>query len=272
MAQITDELIEAYDRDGVVVVRKAVAQPWLDQLAEAIERDIATPGPHFHGYQAPDGGRFHGNLRIWQNDAVFASFCLESNLPGIAQAFLRSGKLNLLYDQLFVKERQTSNRTRWHNDLPYWPIRGSQVLSIWVALDQTNLDSGALEFVRGSHKWDRWFQPETFGITENIGAYERNPDYEDIPDIEAARGDYEIVSWDLDPGDVYVFHGMTVHGSPGNSSTEQRRRGYAVRFTGDDVVYDDRPGVSQPVRNSELLSGNPLDSEQYPLVATSSHN
>ncbi|MDH3642695.1 MAG: hypothetical protein OES38_11405, partial [Gammaproteobacteria bacterium] len=108
MAQITDELIEAYDRDGVVVVRKAVAQPWLDQLAEAIERDIATPGPHFHGYQAPDGGRFHGNLRIWQNDAVFASFCLESNLPGIAQAFLRSGKLNLLYDQLFVKERQTS--------------------------------------------------------------------------------------------------------------------------------------------------------------------
>ena len=267
MARVTEELIEAFDRDGVVVMRDVITRTWLDQLAEAIERDIETPGPYFHGYRAPDGGRFHGNLRIWQNDAVFGSFCLESNLPELARKFLRTDKLNLLYDQLFVKECETTNRTRWHNDLPYWPILGGQVLSIWVALDRTTLNSGALEFVRGSHEWDRWFQPETFGITEAIGAYDRNPDYEDIPNIEAARGNYDIVSWDLDPGDVYVFHGMTVHGAPGNASTEIRRRGYSVRFTGDDVVYDDRPGVSQPIRNPELLSGDPIDSAQFPVVA-----
>ena len=260
------EAIEAYDRDGVTVVRGAVDEQWLERLAGAIERDIAEPGPFFHGYEAPDGGRFHGNLRIWQNDADFRAFCLHSSLPAIARAFLRTERMNLLYDQLFVKEAETSNRTRWHNDQPYWPVRGWQVLSIWVALDRTTAENGALEFICGSHKWERWFQPETFGITESIDAYERNPDYEDIPDIEAARRDYEIVSWDLEPGDVYVFHGMTVHGSPGNIRKDRRRRGYAVRYVGDDVTYDPRKGVSQPILNELLEAGDSMTSEQNPLV------
>lgn len=268
MGSITREQVDTFNRDGVIVLRNAVTSTWLEPLAEAIERDIANPGPYYHGYQAPDGGNFHGNLRIWENDPVFSSFCRESHLPSLAQTFLRTQKLNLLYDQLFVKERATTNRTRWHNDQPYWPIRGSQVLSIWVALDSTTLASGALEFVRGSHRWQRWFQPETFGITEAIDAYERNPDYEDIPDIEAARHEYDIVSWDLEPGDAYLFHGMTVHGSPGNTSKEQRRRGYAVRYTGDDVVYDDRPGVSQPIRSAALHTGGPIDCDQFPVVKT----
>ena len=266
---ISQQQLDDYARDGVVALRNVVEPKWIEQLAAAIEQDIAEPGPFYHGYDA-DGGRFHGNLRIWQNDSRFRAFCLDSNLPHIAQQFLQTSKLNLLYDQLFVKEAKTLNRTRWHNDQPYWPIRGWQVTSIWVALDETTLDSGALEFVRGSHLWDRWFQPETFGITEAIDAYERNPDYEDIPDIESARTNYDIVSWDLNPGDVYVFHAMTVHGAPGNQLGNRRRRGYAVRYIGDDVTYDDRPGISKPLLCDTLGQGGPLDSDQYPIIEISS--
>ncbi len=262
---IEPELLDQYDADGVVVLRDAVSSEWLKQLADAVERDIAEPGPFFHGYEA-EGGRFHGNLRTWQHDAAFECFCLQSELPGLARQLLRTDKLNLLYDQLFVKEKQTANRTRWHNDQPYWPIRGWQVVSLWVALDPTTLQTGALEFVRGSHRWDRWFQPETFGVTEAINAYERNPDYEPIPDIESDRDAYDIVSWDLEPGDVFAFHAMTVHGSPGNLSVRDRRRGYAVRYTGDDVVYDPRLGVSQPILNPDLSAGDPLDSAQFPVI------
>ncbi len=247
-------------------LRGVVNSVQLERLAAAIERDIATPGPFYHGYEAPDGGHFHGNMRTWQNDADFAEFCLESDLPQLARTLLATTKLNLLYDQLFVKEANTSNRTRWHNDQPYWPIRGRQVLSFWVALDKTTLENGALEFVRGSHLWDRWFQPETFGITQAIDAYERNPEFEDIPDIEASRNDYDIISWDLEPGDVYAFHAMAVHGSPGNITATRRRRGYAVRYVGDDVIYDDRPGISKPLLCAELSNGGPLDSTQYPRI------
>lgn len=257
--------IDAYNDDGVVPLRKIVSDEWLEKLAAAIEDDIREPGPFYHGYES-DEGRFHGNLRLWETNETFHDFCLKSEMPAIAQAFFGSDKINLLYDQLFVKESTMSQRTRWHNDQPYWPIRGWQVLSLWVALDETTAENGRLEFIRGSHKWDRWFQPETFGKTQAISQYERNPDFEDIPDIEADRGSYDIISWDLEPGDVYLFHAMTVHGAGGNMLTDRRRRGYTVRYTGDDVVYDVRPGLSQPLVTDLLEKGDPLDSERYPVI------
>ena len=258
--------IEAYDRDGVVTLRGLINSTDLRKLKEAIEEDIRAPGPYFHGYES-DEGNFHGNLRLWETHAAFRDMCLNSELPEIARTFFGASKTNLFYDQLFVKEAKMSQRTRWHNDQPYWPIRGWQVLSIWIALDKTTAENGRVEFVRGSHKWNRWFQPEVFGKTAAIQRYERNPEFEDIPDIESDRDNYDIISWDLEPGDVYVFHGLTVHGAGGNALIDGRRRGYAIRYTGDDVTYDVRPGLSQPLVCADLAPGDPLDSERYPVVA-----
>ena len=258
--------IEAYKDDGVVPLRGVVSDADLRRLADAIEQDIREPGPFYHGYES-DEGRFHGNMRLWETNETFRDICLNSDLPVIAQAFFEGSKTNLLYDQLFVKECAMSQRTRWHNDQPYWPIRGWQVLSIWIAIDETTAKNGRVEFIRGSHRWGRWFQPEVFGKTDAVTTYERNPEFEDIPDIEADRNNYDIVSWDLEPGDVYLFHAMTVHGAGGNLASDCRRRGYTVRYTGDDVVYDVRPGLSQPLVCEDLQPGGPLDSDRYPVVA-----
>jgi ectoine hydroxylase-related dioxygenase (phytanoyl-CoA dioxygenase family) len=263
---ITQSDIDAYDRDGAIALRGVVGSADLQRLAAAIEDDIQNPGPFYHGYES-DEGRFHGNLRLWETHETFRDICLNSDLPVIAQTFFGGSKTNLLYDQLFVKESCMSQRTRWHNDQPYWPIRGWQVLSIWIALDETTAENGRLEFVRGSHKWGRWFQPEVFGKTDAISQYERNPEFEEIPDIEADRDSYDIISWDLQPGDVYLFHAMTVHGAGGNTVSDRRRRGYTIRYTGDDVVYDVRPGLSQPLVSDDLQAGQPMDSERYPVVA-----
>jgi ectoine hydroxylase-related dioxygenase (phytanoyl-CoA dioxygenase family) len=256
--------IETFNTDGVVALRQVVSTKWLAILEAAIEDDIANPGPYYHGYAPADGrGCFHGNLRTWEVHAGFRRFCFESPMASIAAAIMASEQVNLLYDQLFVKEPGTTNATRWHNDVPYWPMTGNQVLSIWVALDPTTAESGALKFVRGSHKWGRLFQPEVFGNSATDD-YERNADYEPIPDIEA--GDYDIVSYDLDPGDAYVFHGLTVHGAGGNHSKSRRRRGYTVRYTGEDVTYSTRPGTNIHLRQPAKQDGEPLDCEQYPKV------
>lgn len=262
--RVSIEAVEAFNRDGAVPLRGVVGADDLQALERAIEDDIRDPGPFFHGYES-DEGRFHGNMRLWETHDTFRRICLDSDLPHIAQQFFDSTKINLLYDQLFVKEASMTQRTRWHNDQPYWPIRGWQVISIWIALDRTTAENGRVEFIRGSHRWDRWFQPEPFGKTKNV-TYDRNPEFEDIPDIEADRDSYDIVSWDLEPGDVYVFHAMTVHGAGGNRSESHRRRGYTVRYTGDDVVYDLRKGLSQPLICEELNPGDPLDSPRYPVI------
>ncbi len=264
---LTSEQREAYDRDGAVLLPGVVSADWLERLAAAIERDIAAPGPFCHAYVPQNGeGRFHGNLKIWQNDPVFREFCLESPLPALAaELFAGTREVRLLYDQLFVKEPGTTNRTRWHNDQPYWPVSGWQVASFWLALDPVGEDNGRLEFVRGSHRWDRWFQPEPFGETTASG-YEQNPDYEPIPDIEAARGDYDIVAWDMQPGDVIAFQAMVVHGAGGNRRHDLRRRGYTVRYTGDDARYSARPGTSKPLCDPALADGAPMGGPEFPLA------
>lgn len=108
----------------------------------------------------------------------------------------------------------------------------------------------------------------------SIGRYARievmadqaHPDYETVPDVESARDDYDIISFDLEPGDVYAFHALVLHGASGNISEQVRRRGYTVRYTGDDVIYSSHPGTNRALRNSLLTDGDRLDSNQYPLV------
>ena len=56
-----------FDRDGAVLMKGVVPTVWLSVLEEAIERDIAEPGPYFTGYR-PEVGRFHGNQRVWEKD------------------------------------------------------------------------------------------------------------------------------------------------------------------------------------------------------------
>ena len=261
----TDKDVQTFASDGAIVLRNLISPAWLKRIAAAIERDIAEPAPYFHGYAATGGtGQFHGNLRVWETDPDLREFCLHSGLPEMAAMILGSGRINLLYDQLFVKEPGTPNPTRWHNDQPYWPIRGRDVVSFWMSPDEVSKDSGALEFISGSHKWGTMFQPERFGDTAAHDDYDRNPDYVDMPDIDATRGDYDIVTWDLNPGDVYVFHAMTVHGAGGNLRNDVRRRGYAVRYVGDDICYDGRPGTNEHLRSADFADGDVLTGPRFP--------
>jgi ectoine hydroxylase-related dioxygenase (phytanoyl-CoA dioxygenase family) len=256
--------IEALWRDGVVYLPGVIDAVWQDRLRAAIDRDIADPGPFQHGYQVDGGGRFHGNMRLWENDPDFRDYCLAGPLPGLAAKLLKSSTVTLFYDQLFVKEPGTNAPTRWHNDQPYWPIRGRQVMSFWLALDPVSFDSGALEFVLGSHAWDRWFQPQKFA--PGGADYEKGEGFEPIPDFDAERANYRFKGWEMQPGDLVAFMGLTVHGSKGNLTADRRRRGYTVRYCGDDARYFSGPGSNKELRNPALADGDPLASAQYPLV------
>lgn len=80
----------------------------------------------------------------------------EQTAAGIAAQFLGVERVRLLYDQIFIKAPATNVRTPWHNDLPNWPVRGTQLMTVWVALDTIGAGNGRLEFLRGSHRWNHW--------------------------------------------------------------------------------------------------------------------
>ena len=122
--EVTEEQRNTCAQDGALALKNVVSAEWLEVLKAGIERDISEPGPFFHGYVPDSGvGKFHGNIRIWETDSEMERFCTQGPLVSLAAQFFQSSKINLFYDQLFVKEPGTENRTRWHNDLPYWPVR-----------------------------------------------------------------------------------------------------------------------------------------------------
>ena len=141
-----------------------------------------------------------------------------------------------------MKEPRTESRTPWHHDLPYYCIDGTQCVSFWTALDPVPR-AVSLELVAGSHRWGKSFMPKKF-----IGVdYQREGEALDtMPDIDGHRDEFEIVSFDVAPGDAIAFHFLTVHGAPGNVSASARRRAFVHRWVGDDVRFKVRPGEVSP--------------------------
>ncbi|MBF88001.1 MAG: hypothetical protein CMJ14_08400 [Pelagibacterales bacterium] len=263
-----------YELNGAVVIRNAISQKWLDDMQRAIDYILENPGSASIEYTPSNKkGRYYGDFFIWMRNSTFKSFAFNSNLPEIAAKLLNSKKINFFYDQLLVKEPNTSEITPWHHDLPYWPISGQKIISFWVAFDEVNEDSGAVKYIKGSHKWNKFYAPTTFGKSSgNVDLYNKMG-LETIPDINANLDDYDILSWDLKPGDAIIHHPLTIHGSSGNKSLKTRRRGLALRYIGDDVIWDDRPGtfinnekIKSILPNLDIKGGDSLDSEVFPKV------
>jgi len=257
---ITSEEIEAYRRDGVVCLRGVFPGAWIEFMRDAVEIAMTQPGPHAEEYEKNGGGRFFGDLDIARRHEAFKSFVLNSPAAEIAGSVMHSDRVNFFYDQLLVKEPGTGAATPWHQDQPYWAVSGQQVASIWLPFDPVE-KSAAVEYVRGSHEW-----PEYSPYHFSDGSAYADTGLPMLPDIDADRSGYDIVSFAMEPGDCLVFQAMIVHGAPANR-TGNRRRALATRWTGDDARYHVRPGeVAIPTRDPGLRHGDRMDCADFPRV------
>lgn len=263
---ITEEEISNYEADGAAVLRQVLPMDWVEVMRDAIETILNDPGDASVEY-TPEGkkGRYVGDFFTWMRNPVIEAFIKDSPMPALAASVMRSKSLNFFYDQLLVKEPNTAEPTPWHQDLSYWPVRGEQIISVWVPFDPATVESGVVVYVKGSHKWGKMFAPATFGKNTGFADIYSKAGLEPLPDVEANRDDYEILSWELEPGDVLIHHPLTLHYAAGNASTTGRRRGLALRYLGDDAVFDGRPGTfleNQKVMT--LLEGFSMqDGERY---------
>jgi ectoine hydroxylase-related dioxygenase (phytanoyl-CoA dioxygenase family) len=271
---ISDADIAAYERDGAVIIRQAISLDWIETMRQAVDQVLANPTANATENTAPgESGRFYGDTFVWLNQPRFAEFLFRSPLAELAARIMRARKVNFFYDQLLVKEPRTAGRTPWHQDLPYWPIRGWQIASIWVPFDRATPDTGVVTYVKGSHLWGKMFEPRRFGPGSAEKRRDSGPALEEAPDIDSHPWDFEFVTGVLEPGDVFIHHARTLHGAPGNSSSSARRRALATRWTGDDVVWDDRPGTFMRLekyarlrQDVALRDGESLGGKLFPTV------
>ncbi len=261
---ITDDEIRTFDEDGVVCLRGFFSEQWIKDMRNAAEDCLQRPGD-LHAELASERGevgRFFHDTFIWLRNEACRRFVFESPAAQIAACLMQSQKINLFFDQWLIKEPGTATKTPWHHDMTYWPIDGFQICTLWLALDPVTAESGAVEYVKGSHRWGQKFRPASFGSGSQY-----TEDIPEVPDIDTMRGELEIAQFNLEPGDCTVHHGLLVHAAPGNLTSSTRRRAHTSRWAGDDVTFFPRDGLQEmPPIPPELQSGDPIDSDLWPRI------
>ena len=193
----------------------------------------------------------------------FRKLCLSGVLPEIAAAFLDSEAVNFFGDQIFVKEPGTRERTAFHQDSTYFNIEGDQCCVVWVPVDPASYETGTMLYVRGIDGKAQDYQPNTFVSHASLPGAEGA----ELPDIENNLDAYDVVHFDVEPGDVLVHHYKTIHGTSGNASRYQVRRAASLRYCGDDIRYRARPYAPKQLHlQYEPRDGEPLGGPDFPIV------
>ena len=260
--RIDQDDTETFARDGAVCVRSLLNDAWVDRIRQAIDRVESTPGPFRERYSPDDPGKFLSDKFLWTCDSDFRAAVLDSPAAEVACRLMGASRVNVFYDHLMVKEPGAVSRTPWHQDLNYWPVEGEQVCSVWIAFDHVDRSNGAMEFVAGSHRSGRRYQPFDFRNTDAVATDE----FEPLPDVDARRDEFRILTWDLQPGDAVVFSALTLHGAAGNDTQDRRRRALSIRYTGDDARFIKRKKMIRLLRDPGLRVGDRMDCGLFPVA------
>ena len=266
---ITPEVIETYRRDGVVFLKQALDPEWLTLIDYGIRRVQHSGSPNIQTFFPGEPGEFQDMVRHFAVTPEFQRLLYDSPIADMAARVLGSENIWLLFDHIFVKEGPFTRRTPWHQDLPYYPLAGEQIVSMWITLDPLPREE-CLELIPGSHRRIMYdgFSPADAGVDPTKGFYGK--ELPRLPNIEAEREKWNIVSFDVTPGDVLLLHPGVLHGG-GQTTNGRRRRTLSVRLYGDDIVFatrpDSRPTVPlTPGLKLKLKPGDPLRSPYYPRL------
>lgn len=259
--QVTQEQIEAFERDGAVLL-KGIFTDHVESVRQAIEENKSNPSWRERTYKPEDGSApFFQDYVVWNRFDGYRDLVTNSPMAEAAATLMQSRAAQIFHDHVLVKEPGNSIRTPWHQDQPYYLVEAEKTVSFWVPLDPIPRDR-TIEYIRGSHKWDKTFRPDRFDGTPLFA----DDTSEAVPDVEANRDAMDVIGWAVEPGDAVAFSFKTLHGAPANSS-DMRRRVVSIRWVGDEARFVERPGTTSPAfPDLEYKAGDKFEGETFPVI------
>jgi len=278
---ITESEIATYREQGVVKLSGLVDHTVVDQMLKVMEQQMADPsewvltGTHF-------SDRCFGLSK-----PALRNYLLDPVMGENAARAMGSQTARFYFDHVFIFEPQSPlDDPYWHQDVPYWPVEGEEIVSFWLSLVACTPETSALKFVPGTHRGGRLYRPKGFdgeplphsapsaAIAERVAlAVDASTTFldEPVPVFHENPDEHGVLQFSYEPGDAVMFHSRVVHSSGGNNSPDQKRVAYSARFIGDDVRFMLRKGVFQdpallPEDDEPFEVGAPLRSRRWPVV------
>jgi ectoine hydroxylase-related dioxygenase (phytanoyl-CoA dioxygenase family) len=120
----------------------------------------------------------------------------------------------------FIKEAKSPGFVSWHQDATYWGLEPSDVMTAWVAFSESNLESGCMKVIPGTHAGEQIPHVDTFHKDNLLSRGQ---------EIAVKVDESKAVDLLMKPGEMSLHHIKLVHGSAANNSSD-RRIGFAIRY------------------------------------------
>jgi phytanoyl-CoA hydroxylase len=149
----------------------------------------------------------------------------------------------------------------FHQDSSYEEfIVPNEWVSCWIALDATTADGGTVEYVRGSHTWDRsGMIPQFHGPSDP---------HEALRPAAAKAGVHEIETVKIEvPAGSGVFHsGWTWHGSDVNHRDVPRRSIVAHCMSSEAVFHPHPRTTNRTYSRFKRFGDHTMDETHFPIL------
>lgn len=217
-------LAARYEADGFVLAPPIIPAALVNAVVPRMDAVVAgtyeTGNPphalHFGPDDPPEKLKKIDDAHLC--DRTIYAVVTHPALGRWAAAVTGASRIQVWATQLLVKPPSAQGAALggtvgWHQDKQYWPFWEGEAFTAWVAISNVRAASGAMRFVRGSHRWGLLDQGDFFGDPEaqraGIAAPEGQP--------------WEEVIAELAPGAVSFHHRLTFHASGPNCETTPRR-------------------------------------------------
>ena len=207
---LSPEAVAQYERDGYYFpVRVFSAEEALSYRRRMEAYEAVTGGP----IQSNRRHKVH-LLFTWANELI--------RLPKILDAVEDVIGPNIICwtTNFFIKEANSPSFVSWHQDSTYWGLEPPDVISAWLAVSDAPLESGAMKFLPGSHRWEQVKHRDT---------YHENNLLTRGQEIAVEVDESQAVDVPLMAGEISLHHVRLVHGSQPNT-TNDRRIGLSIRY------------------------------------------
>ncbi|CAM4071092.1 phytanoyl-CoA dioxygenase family protein [Paenibacillus alkaliterrae] len=152
---VTKEQIRYYRDNGFVQIDNILSDEELEELrchlGETMGvqdgKSLQTSGQGNAYYKV-----LNQRVNTWRDHGGMARFVLSRRFADAAKQLTGFDGIRLFHDHALFKMPKDSKPTPWHQDHPYWPMNETGALSIWIALDDVDVNNGCMMFVPKSQK------------------------------------------------------------------------------------------------------------------------
>lgn len=206
---LTAHQVARYERDGFLFPVRAMSTDDAQRHRVSLETMQASHPELMQGVEAQ---KLH-LVTTWMADIV--------RTPGILDAVESLLGPNLLCwtSTLFVKPADARSFVSWHQDGNYWGLSNPEIISAWLALSPSTVESGCMRMVPASHEWDTTAHAETFDEDNLLSRGQ----------VMQREIDDDAVNLVLNPGEISLHHVNVAHASEPNRSPDSRI-GIAIRY------------------------------------------